>query len=569
MRKSPHDEQALSLTGLLESFWPEVFEQLADRATIFCEAARRKAVMHRLVEPLAVDRYVNLCLAIGPNFEDKLENEWALAILRDERLIDMVRAHQLVVQGRKEMLRRSLEMRQISERLGLADAAILDLYDARARAADADAVGVPRVACDLEAVEIRLVEFDWRREYRRQNGAWALVPVEGFVNAVRIVPGNEPPELICVLTHSQSNGPRARLQVRSLVHAQCQQDRHPLVSSVGDHGLTQWRGSSAKNVSWEVLELMASAGRNDIRGSRGLGVMTESVPDTSLLHVATCGLRDNGVPVGAIKTCVWAYPADQWLFTIKRGHDSRTQWPRPTNDAPLPAIVGSVCLLERDGDRKPLVALTAEFDQDMRLAVRKGLDDLFVAWQASTTECSMLAQVSLLGGEASLTWGWREAAMGIAERPFLRAVGHFDMESQLEVQLIGFLDLDGTRTRVTLVANGNVSLIGDFAREQEMPGLFEVFLPVVQRAQLAFRVECEPLALVGAAAWTETVSCQGAVLVEVGFKPRTNGGGWHWYARVRSEPVSVHLCLADPVLGRTYKTFPMLPSIGIVDWSSK
>ena len=80
-------------------------------------------------------------------------------------------------------------------RLGLADAAILDLYDARARAADADAVGVPRVACDLEAIEIRLVEFDWRREYRRQNGAWILVPVEGFVNTMRIVPGKETPEL--------------------------------------------------------------------------------------------------------------------------------------------------------------------------------------------------------------------------------------------------------------------------------------------------------------------------------------------------------------------------------------
>lgn len=562
-------EGAVAVTGLMESFWPEVFTQLGDRASSFCDAARRKAAMHQITEPLAVDRYVNLCLAIGPNFEDKLENEWALAILRDDRLSDAVRVHQLVVQGRREMLRRSFEMRQIGERLGLADTAILDRYDARARSADADAVGVSRVACDLEAIEIRLVEFDWRREYRHQNGSWNLVPVEGFVNAVRIGPGNETPELICVLTHSQSNGPRARLQVRSVVHAQCQEDRHPLVSSAGDYGLTQWRGSQARNVSWEVMELMSSANRNDVRSGKGLGVFAEAVPDTSMLHVATCGLRDEGVPVGAVKTYVWAYPADQWLFTMKRDHDSRAQWPRPVGDTPLPAFIATVCALERDGEKAPVVALAMEFDHDMRLAVRKGLDDLFLAWQACAGECSMLAQVSLLGGTVALTWGWREAPMGIVEKPFLRAVGQFNLESQLEIQLVGFVDLDGTRTRVTLSANGCVPLAGDFAREQPVPDLFEVFLPVVERVQLPFRVGCDPVAMEGAAAWTETVSCQGALSVEVGFKPRTNGGGWHWYARVRSEAVSVQLCLADPVLGRTYKTFAMLPAVAIVDWSSK
>ena len=563
------EERGDALTGLLESFWPEVFSKLGARAANFCDAARRKAAIHQLTEPLAVDRYVNLCLAIGPNFEDKLENEWALAILRDDRLTDTVRAHQLVVQGRREMLRRSFEMRQIGERLGLADTAILDQYDIWACTADPDAKAFPRVACDLEAIEIRLVEFDWRREYRRQNGSWNLVPVEGFVNAVRIGPGNETPELICVLTHSQSNGPRARLQVRRVVHAQCQQDRHPLVSSAGDHGLTQWRGSQARNVSWEVLELMSSAKRNDVRAGKGLGVFAEAVPDTSMLHVATCGLRDDGVPVGAIKTYVWAYPADQWLFTMKRDCDSRAQWPRPVGNAPLPAFIATVCALERDGERTHLAALAADFDQDMRLAVRKGLDDLFLAWQACAAESSMLAQVSLLSGTAALTWGWREAPMGIAEKPFLRAVGQFNLESQVEIQLEGFIDLDGTRTRVTLSANGCVPLAGDFAREQPVPDLFEVFLPVVERAQLPFRVECDPVAMEGAAAWTETVSCRGALSVEAGFKPRTHGGGWHWYARVRSEAVSVQLCLADPVLGRTYKTFAMLPAVAIVDWSSK
>jgi hypothetical protein len=317
------------------------------------------------------------------------------------------------------------------------------------------------------------------------------------------------------------------------------------------------------------MELMSSANRNDVRSGKGLGVFAEAVPDTSMLHVATCGLRDEGVPVGAVKTYVWAYPADQWLFTMKRDHDSRAQWPRPVGDTPLPAFIATVCALERDGEKAPVVALAMEFDHDMRLAVRKGLDDLFLAWQACAGECSMLAQVSLLGGTVALTWGWREAPMGIVEKPFLRAVGQFNLESQLEIQLVGFVDLDGTRTRVTLSANGCVPLAGDFAREQPVPDLFEVFLPVVERVQLPFRVGCDPVAMEGAAAWTETVSCQGALSVEVGFKPRTNGGGWHWYARVRSEAVSVQLCLADPVLGRTYKTFAMLPAVAIVDWSSK
>ncbi len=562
-------EREVAMFGLLEPFWPEIFTQLGDRATSFCHAARRKAAMQHLNEPLAVDRYVNLCLAMGPNFEDKLENEWALAILRDDRLSDAVRAHQLVVQGRCELQRGSFELRKIGDRMGLADTAILDQYDAWAHAANADATGFPRVACDLEAIEIRLVEFDWRREYRLQNGAWSLVPVEGFVNAVRIGPGNDTPDLICVLTHSQTNGPRARLQVRSLVHAQCQHDRHPLVSSAGDHGLTQWRGTQARNVSWEVLELMASAERNDIRAGKGLGVMAESVPDTSLLNVATCGIRDDGVPVGSIKTYVWAYPADQWLFTMRRAQDARTQWPRPTNDAALPPFVASVCALERDSEKAPLHALAAEFDQDMRLAVRKGLDDLFLAWQTCATDCTMHAQVSLLSGDVALTWGWREGPMGIAEKPFLRAIGSFNLDSQLEFRLTGFTDIDGTRTRVTLLATGNVPLVGDFARELPVPSLFEVFLPVVQRAQLAFKVECNSVAMEGAAVWTETVACQGHLSVEVGFRPRTNGGGWHWYARVRSEPVTIQLCLADPVLGKTYKTVSMLPGIGIVDWSSK
>ena len=558
------EHSALAWQEILAVHWPKLFERLSDRAPDYLDAAKRKAMVYQFEQEEVVARYVNLCCAFGPNFEDKPDNEWALAVLADERLVAWVKLHQLVLRAADVLGRRSDDGRQVAAQFLRADAELVDFHDALLRAADSDALPLTRVACDLEAIDIRVLETNWRREYSCVEQSWQLVNVPETVSSVRIGSGRPAPLQICVLSHVPKMGPLARLQVRVLTHSRCDQDRHPLVSYAGNHGLSQWRGHLAQAVSWQLPALLP--GEPD----KGMGAsfLEETQPDAALLRASSCGVRDDGVPTGPFQTHVWSYPADQYLLTIQREAGDMLSWPKRPGDQSNPEWGITSCHLERDGSPVNIPGWNSGFQERLQHSIFAGLDKLFAAWQLTTRDSAMNALVALMVGRSAITWGWRESADGLAERPFLRVVGDLDLNHIIDVQMVGEIEQGLTRSRLRLTVKGDVPMKRLVKREGKSPGLFEVIPACVSKWQLGFHAEFDPIAVEDAALVRDVGPCTGFLNGEVGIRPKVTGGnGWEWYSRISTEPVYLPICIHDPVLGLTQKTLSLLPGITLLDWS--
>ena len=544
--------------------WPELHTRLGSRAGEFLDLVLGNASSHAIAQNAAILRFVNLCCALGPNFERRPENEWALAILADERLAEWLKLHQLVARGATELQRRPAEGRATRDQLLRADGALLDAEDQQDRAINSESVTLARLACDLEAVDIRLLEVDWRREYRNIASTWQRVPVSGAITSIRIDLAHPAPAIVCVLTHAPATGPEARLQIRLLTQSVCDLDHHPRVVFAGDHGLWSWQGHAARAVSWLVHAHPPQAASNGL----GATLVEETVPRTSLLQASTCGLRDEGVPVGPLHTHVWAYPADQWLFVLQRETGPELRWPRSDRTPAEPSFLPSRCRIERDGVSQPSARWAQAFSDTLDPALLRGFDALFAAWQQASTDASMTLTAGLLSGRATLTWGWREGAQGLAGAPLMRVLGEFDLHNPIDLSLSGEVVLGITRTRVRLRVTGDGVMTRQIAREQAVPGLLDALLPAVARWRLDYRIEFDPIAVAEGALWTEAGPCSGTLTGEAGLRPRVTGGsGWQWYARLDSEAVCLPICIHDPVLGQTRRTLTLLPALKLLDWN--
>jgi hypothetical protein len=106
-----------------------------------------------------------------------------------------------------------------------------------------------------------------------------------------------------------------------------------------------------------------------------------------------------------------------------------------------------------------------------------------------------------------------------------------------------------------------------FAREKIVPALMDVLLQKTVRWQMPFQLEFDPIAVDDASLWSETGPCTGTLSGEVGLRPRQSGSGWQWYAQMSTDPVSVPLCIVDPVIGQTHQTLSLLPGVCLLDWS--
>lgn len=556
--------QAPVLVESLAVHWPELFLRLGDRAQDYVDAGIRKVSAYKVIEDASVGRFVNLCCALGPNFEEKPENEWALALLCDDRLDEWVKLHQLVVRSAEALGRRMGDDRRIAAQFLRADGALLDLHDMQRKSVDSDAVPLARVACDLDAVDIRVLETDWRHEYRHMDGTWQLVKVGVDLPSIRMGPGKPAPGQVSVLTNSSNRGELARLQVRLLTHAHCDLDRHPLVTFAGTHGLAQWRGHLAQSVSWQVAALPPTA----VAPGMGAAMIEEAVPDTALMRTTSCGVRDDGVPTGPLQTYVWAYPADQYLMSVHRESGEEQNWPR-TAEAPMGHELGTTRFrLERDGAQIACAGWTHGFQEGMQRELYAGLNKLFSAWQRTTQNSTMKAEVALLAGDATLTWGWRESEAGLAVAPFMRVAGELNLNHLITLELTGEVEVGVTRTRIRLRVHGDAPMKHVLARDAATPSLFEALLGVTSRWQMKFGVEFDPVAVDDAALWREAGPCTGSLVGEVGLRPKlSGGGGWQWYARMQTEPVSMPICIHDPVLGQTHRTLFLLPGVDLLDWS--
>lgn len=547
---------------LLAAHWPAVAERLGGRQEAFLASAAQSAARHGLVDALSQARYLNLCFAFGPGFELKPQHEWALALLADERLQPLVKLHQVLHRARAELQRSGGDAATLLR----ADTRLLDDADAALQAQDRDAAPLPRQACDIEALELRVLDSDWRHEYRLLGGQWQRVPGPAVPPALRITAEQPAPERLHLLTHAAGQGPLARLQLRQALHAVCG-ERHPAARWLSAEGLSQWHGHEAKAVSWPVGSLAATP------PALGLALVEESSPAVHLLQVPSCGLRDMGVPLGPQALQVWAWPADQWLWVMQREPAIESQWPAE-GAAPAPALPSSPnpaptrCRIERDGQPVDARGWVAGFDQQLAQAWQQAMQALFNAWAPSAQQPTLRATPGLLTGRAALTWGWREGSAGLAAEPVLRVAGELDLTCSLALTLEGEMDLGGSRARVQLQAEGSSPLQQPLLRDTPRPALMETVMPLATELRLPFTLTVDPIAHDDGLVWREAGPCTGALTLQAGLRPRLSGGsGWQWFVRAALEPVMAPLVLHDPLLGLTHRQLALLPALPLIDWS--
>lgn len=544
--------------GHLLARWPGLADRLGDRRQAFLDKIAEQAT-RRGLDAEAAARYGNLCCAFGPAFEDKPENEWALALLADQRLKPDVRLHQLLLRARQELLRRGGD----EALLASTDTELLDALDQQRLQADDDAPPVPRSACDIEAVDLRLLDIGWRMEYRIADGQWERVPLARPPEPLRIDAQRPAPALLAVLSHAPGDGPQARLQLRQLLHGGCGQGRHPAVRWVGAHGLMQQSGASAAATSWPQPAPRPAPPSTGL----GLALAEEAAPDVSLLQLPSCGHRDAGVPLGEQSLQLWTYPAQQWLYALQRDAMAPVQLPAGTAPPP-PAAPATRCRIERDGQPVEAKAWLRGFDTELPAAFATAVATLFDAWSATVRDAALQAQPSLFDGRQVLTWGWREGAGGLAGEALLRVAGELDLGIALALTLSGTVEVGSTRSALTLAANGTTRLKHTLLRERAEPALAAVATAAVLRFAFPFTLRIDPCATDDGSVCSVAAPCTGSVNGELGLRPRLSGGsGWQWYLRLASEPVLAPVAVHDPVLGVSRRTLALLPGLALMDWS--
>lgn len=573
----PVDEQALeeaAWRGFVEQLgdhlagqWPAMPERLGERYGAFIDLAVEQATQRGFGHAASIARFVNLWFVWGPAYHDKPGFEWALGLLAAPPEREWVTVHQLVQRSLVE-LQRLPGARIEPQALLAADEAVQSRFwplgrrGAMARP-DAEAPPLPRKACDLEAADLRLLDEGWHQEYRFVAGDWQRVAVP-VPAALRVDAARPAPKLVGLLSHQRGQGPQAKLQVRVRAHAVCNGDVHPALDFSGPHGLWRWAGHETRAVSWPV----ATRAQPLPAAGPGAAFAEETTPELHKLVIETCGLRDEGDPLGLQKTIVSAWPAEQWWLELQRSVPAA----QPLLPGPRAWARGSTrCRIERDGQAQDAAALKAQFEDGLDAAIAVGLQKLAAAWEQvpGLTAPRFDALLALLSGRMAGTWGWRLGPKGLDGPALMRVVAALEMDAgQAELELGGELAVGGTRTRLTLRCTGQAPLRQTFQREDPVPTVAAVLMPAVARWRWPFTLALEPLAGDAAALLQAAAPLTGALVGEAGLRPCTHGSsGWEWYAMLRLEPVTAPLQVADPLLGAMATTQALLPAMVLVDWS--
>ncbi len=548
--------------------WPAMQERLGDKHLAFVELAAQQALKMGLVRAGSVARFANLCFVWGPNFQDRAGFEWAQGLLAAPRDREWATMHQLVRRSVLE-LQRLPEARIRPEALQAADERLMARFGPLGRQGalhPAEPLPAPLQACDLEALEIRLLEAAVTEQYQLQGQAWQRVPLPP-PPPVRVDAAKPLPRLVAVLAHPASDTERrgqTRVQLRSRSHAVCNGDVHPALNFAGSHGLWRWAGHETRAVSWPV-QALAQAVQT---AGPGTAIAEETSPDIFKLELQVCGLRDEGDALGSQATQLWVWPAEQWWLELER------QAP-----APQPVVLGreptsraaTRCRVERDGEAQDALPLKRGFEQGLDRASGEALQKLFAALTAvpGVAAPRLEGVLALLVGRAAISWGWRLGAAGMDGRAFMRLVGALDLQAcQADLQAEAELALDGARARLQLRCVGNSALQLSLRRETAEPPLLAALLPSRHAFRLPFTAELTPLATDTGTLLLPGGPCTGALVGEAGLRPRTSGGsGWEWFAQVRLEAAQLPLVLTDPVLGQRRCTHTLWEAQTLLDWS--
>lgn len=573
------------LASHLAAQWPAMPDRLGDRYPAFIDLAVQQAGEKGLRRAASVARFVNLWFVWGPAYHDKPGFEWAKAILaagaeapqaapppswhrelaKPDREWQTV--HQLVQRSLAE-LQRLPGARIEPQALASADARVLETFGAlgrRGRLHPAEPPAAPRAACDLAAADLRRLDEPVYQHYRLDSAdaGWqraALPPPP----ALRVDAGHPLPAGISLLSTPDGGAPQARLQVRLRAHALCDADRHPVLGFSGPHGRWVWAGHEAKAASWPL----ASREQPLPRSGPGSVIAEETSPELHRLEIEFCGLRDDGDALGTAQAIVSVWPAAQWWLELQRS--------LPAMQSLLPGPRGwargsTRCRVECDGQARDSQALKQQFEYGLDGATARGLQALATSWaQAPGLDSPGLeAQLGLLSGQASLTWGWQLGPAGLAEPALMRVVGELALAAcQADLLLSAELRAQGTRSRIALRWAGQAELRQTLRREAPLPPLAELLAGVVARWRFPAMLTLEPIAVDSGGLLQQAGPPTGALVGEAGLRPCTRGSsGWEWFVGLRLEAVGLPLQLSDPLVGEQRWLQALLPATTLVDWS--
>ncbi len=541
--------------------------RLGERWNEFVEYGAVRAAAYGLTHMLCAARLLACWVACGAEFES--HQPWAAAILTDGKRSQGAKAYQLCVRV-LEQLRSAAQAGQPAP----SDFAIaLRQLDDQLAGAGTLASLLPRerirlgAACDVDAIELRLVDAPWRQHYTAQGGSWrreACAPQVSSVTLVHDALADAAPRLpgqVTLLSRPATGDTAAKLRVRVKTEHRCDPLLHPLVQWLDPSGPRSLRGDMAVDTTFTVHAHAADVESDTLPPCMG----AEDSPHYSMLTVASCGLRARGVPMAELSTTLAAYDAMQHLIAWRR--EPVAAWQLPA-DAP-PAIAPARCRREADGQLEDSSTWLRGF-HDLDMQLQQGVARLLTAWEreSGVSDGKLDVDAALLVGSAGITWGWAEGPSGIAAPPYMRLEGLLDLVAcRLGLRFTGAFARGGSRSLLTLSTDGSAALTGAWQRGPEDAALFAVAAKLQRPVRQVFQLAVQPLADAGLAVLASCGWLKGAISGAVGLEQRPDGPGLRWFVRLGVEPVLAQLRLVDPLLGVQMLQQPLLPAQALVDWS--
>lgn len=553
------------LAAVLAATFPDAAKRLAERWDEFIAHGAQRAGACGLTHMLCIARYLSTWIACGAEFESR--QPWAAAILTDSRRSQGAKAYQLCVRV-AEQLRSAPQPGQPSAPDFVR---ALQLLDRRLSPAGVLASLLPRerirlgTACDVDAIDLRLAESSWRRHYTAQGGPWRREPCGPALASLTLA--HDPladaapklPEQITMLSYPAYGDVAARLRVRVRAEHRCDAQVHPLLQCQGPSGVRALRGEAASDATFSVH---AAAGAADAVSLPHIG--EEDGAQYSVLTLASCGLRERGVPIGELSTMLAAYNATQHLIAWR--HEAMPAWQLP-GEAP-PAIPEARCRREADGQLVDSTPWARGF-QSLDAQLQQGLSRLFTGWEreSGVADGKLAIEAGLLVGNAGITWGWAERPEGIVVPPYMRLEGLFDLIAcRLALRFSGTLARSGSRSHLILSTDGRSALGGPWQRGPD-DALFMAAMKMQVQVRQGFELQVLPMADAGLAVMGLCGPVSGAISGAIGLEQRPDGPGLRWFVRLAVEAVVAPLRIVDPLLGVQTLAQTLLPAQPLIDWS--
>ncbi|WP_077035847.1 hypothetical protein [Pelomonas sp. KK5] len=574
LRLTPEQQKALEALTLardlqrvgavLGQAFPEVDARLGERKPQLLELGWQRATALGLTHGLAVARYLAAWFVFGAEFEKQPAHDWAAKLLASpegqREKSEGQRIYQLGRRGREELQRKAGSglpaPAAFEEALKLLDTEL----------AEQGRLGslLPRErlklgsACDLDAVDLTVIEPVPLQHYALQEGQWKRVPTVVDTEKLRVMSalGQAPlPAQVNLL--SLSGGGRSRLRLRCLAKHVCDPAVHPLVDFNGNHGHYERRGPQTQDL--QITLPLETPPPQPV-------MAVEGGPSYSQLGIAGCSLRDSGAPMGEQSVRIAVHPAEQTILLWRREAAPAVHLPvEPLLPPPAPQA-----RVERDGaplENQRWLEGLAQLDQ--QLAAK--LPALLIAWEreSGVTSGHLQAEPALMTGGAALTWGWAPHPDGLAAAPFYRVAGMLELVvCQLHLRLTGELALAGTRSLLHLHCGAREMLQVQCERGPADADLADVFKPAQTAFRAPFVLHLENIATPELAMVDAVSGVTGAIVGSAGLRPHPGGPGLQWFCKLAIEPASVLLQLHDPILGQQRRILkPLLPAMTLVDWS--